>query len=804
MDVLWQDIRFALRTLVKNPGFTAIAVLTLALGIGANASIFSVLNGVLLRPLRYKDPDKLITFRTDFRGNNRQPGLSGAEVLKIHEQSRQIEDVAIIVRVDASLTGEQMEPLVGARISENFLPVLGVSPMLGRNLDVKVDRGTAHPNGVIISYDLWKKVFNADPKAVGRPIEINNYNTTVVGVMPRDFRLHFGPGVIIPSNVDIYFPGDITPQSVRGNSVDHYIVSVGRLKPGVTFAQAQQEIDGIAEQVITQYPKSYEHSNLKIHLVALHADVVQDIKPAILAMLGAVIFVLLIGCSNVANMLLARGKAREKELVIRAALGAERTRIIRQLLTESLLLGLLGGVAGLLLASWGISFLLYLRPKNLPRQDDITLNWTVLVYALIVSVVAGLIFGLAPAWKATRFDINETLKEGVRGSGAGSGERLRGALVVAQVALSLILFVGAGLMIRTFANLNQVNLGFNPNNVLTFAVPLNSGTLQSPEARLTVYQNAMDRVKSLPGVESVGAVSPMPLSGALFQKTYASNEGSNHIRTAAFYAVLPGYFESMRIKLLYGRYFTDHDDRQNQNTIIVDSSLAEGNWPGENPVGKRILLNAKAWAEIIGVVEHVRMDGPLRESGEQIYLPYLSESNFIMTFTVRGKGDMTALVGPIRKEVEGLGGGRPINSIKMMNEYVADATADSRFALLLLSILAFVALVLCSVGLYAVMSYSVSQRVPEIGIRTALGARPADILKMIVGKGLTLTIIGVVVGLGGAFAITRLMTNLLFKVGATDPATFIGVAALLIAVGLTACFIPARRAARIDPMTALR
>ena len=383
---------------------------------------------------------------------------------------------------------------------------------------------------------------------------------------------------------------------------------------------------------------------------------------------------------------------------------------------------------------------------------------------------AGLIFGLVPAWKATKLDINQTLKEGGRSAGAASGERLRNVLVISQVALSLVLFVGAGLMIRTFAKLNQVNLGFNPHNVLTFEVPLNPWKFNSSESRFAIYKTAMDRVKTLPGVESIGAISPLPLSGAIFLNSYAAIESLNDVRSAAYYAVLPGYFESMQIKLLHGRYFTDRDhQQQEQNIVIVDNDFAERNWPGENPVGKRVVLNASGKhptpTEIVGVVEHVKMDGPRKESKEQMYLPYISESDFNMSFTVRSKGDPTKLSGAIRKEIESLGGGWPVNSFKTMDEYVADATADSRFALFLLGILALVALVLCSVGLYGVISYSVSQRVGEIGIRTALGAQPGDILRMVIGKGFLLTIIGVGLGLAGSFAITRLITNLLFGVG---------------------------------------
>ncbi len=467
METLWQDLRFGVRTLLRTPGFTVIAILTLALGIGANASIFSVVNATLLRPLPYKDPDKLLAIRPDFRGVKKLPGLGGAEVIDLHEQSRLIQDIAVIAPVYTSLTGEKMQQVQAASITESFLPLLGVSPLLGRNISEKLDNGPEFVSGVLISYELWKNTFNGDPNIIGRSIEVNNFNAAVVGVMPRGFRLYFGPDTNVPANIELFFPGELDANSLGKSRIYHDIVTVARLKQGATLAQAQQEVDAITQRLIDQYPKSYENSGLKFNLIPLHSDVVQAVRPSILALLGAVGFVLLIACSNVANMLLARGKTREKELVIRTALGAGRKRIIRQLLTESLLLSVIGGGAGLLLASWGINFLLYLRPAKLPRQEDIGIDGTVLLYTLLISMLAGLIFGLVPAWKTTRFDINETLKEGVRSSSASGGERLRSGLVIVQVALSLILFVGTGLMIRTFAKLHQVNLGFNHENILT-------------------------------------------------------------------------------------------------------------------------------------------------------------------------------------------------------------------------------------------------------------------------------------------------------------------------------------------------
>src|SRR5581483_4240833 len=504
-------------------------------------------------------------------------------------------------------------------------------------------------------YDLWKNTFNGDSGIIGRSIEVNNFNAAVVGVMPPGFRLYFGPDTNVPSKIDLFFPGDLDLGQSR---IHHDIVTIARLKKGATIAQAQQEVDAIAGRLIQQYPKSYENSGLKFNLIPLQSEVVQQIRSSILALLGAVGFVLLIACSNIANMLLARGKAREKELVIRAALGAGRQRIIRQLLTESFLLSVIGGGAGLLLATRGIHFLLYLRPAKLPRQEDIAIDGTVLLYTLAISVLAGLIFGLVPAWKTTRFNINDTLKEGVRSSSAAGGERLRNGLVVVQVALSLILFVGTGLMIRTFARLHQVNLGFNYENVLTLQANLVPMKINHADTRVAYFRTALEKIKSLPGVQSVGGIYPLPLGGQQSLNAYALAESPENIKSASYFTTMPGYFETMQIRLLSGRFFNDHDNDEYKAIAIIDKNFAESNWPGQDPIGRKIVLSANSKrpqiANVMGVVDHVKMDGLREDNRPQIYVPYISSAGDGLTLTVRTKGNPLSLTSLAKKEIEGI------------------------------------------------------------------------------------------------------------------------------------------------------
>ena len=801
METLFQDLRYGIRALLKSPGFTAVAGITLALGIGANTAIFSVVNGVLLKSLPYKNPEHLALIRLDWRGVTGRAELAPAEVLDFREQARLCEGFEVISPNNISLTGEEMEKIRGMTISQGFIPLLGIQPVLGRNLSEKEEKS------VLISYELWQRRFGGDKRILERDIEINNFKARVAGVMPQGFRLYLGPGTNVPAQIDLYFLGSFSEGSLGTSRNYRGMTTVTRLKPGVTFEQAQSEIDAVSARWLKQYPKVYENGGVKFHLTPLHQDLVQKVKPTILVLLGAVSFVLLIACTNVANLLLTRTNAREKELAIRCALGAGRKRILRQLVTENLLLTLVGGASGLLVAVWGINLLLFLRPADLPRQEAIGIDGPVLAATLVVSLLAGITLGLIPAWQATKADLNEGLKDARRLSGS-SKSRLRNVLVISEVALSFVLLVGAGLMIRTFRKLNRVDLGFNSDQVLTLQVNLRPSSFTSFESRWQFYQQALEKVRALPGVESTSGINPLPLSGVELIDSYALNETTEVSLSASFHTVLPDYFRSMKIRMLAGRDFTPIDNEQKLPLAIIDETLVKQEWPNENPLGRKILLwprtERQRWTEIVGVVEHVKAGGFQEDGRPQIYLPYLSYPLFDLTLIARTKTEPLMLASVMKKEVENLGTQRPVHTIRALNEYVSDQLAKTRFALVLISILASIALILCLVGLYSVIAYSVKQRTHEIGIRLALGAQACDVLGLVLRQGLVLITVGVGAGLTGALALTRLMLSLLYEVKPTDTATFVGVALLLTAVAVIACWLPARRASRVDPMVALR
>ena len=798
---LWQDLRFGARMLAKQPGFTLIAVLTLALGIGANTAIFSVANGMLLKPLPFKNPEQLSLIRLDWRGVQGRPRIAAAEVLDFRQQTQLFAGFDVVALSNLSLTGDDMEKIPSATIGEGLLPLLGVTPLLGRNFSDKTVSGQV----VMISYELWQRRFGGDPGMAGRKIEVNNFSATVLGVLPQGFKLQLRPGTDVPEQIDLYYPGAFNDNSLGTGRRDHSLITVARLKPGVSFAQAQSEIDAIAARLAQQYPQVYDGGGVRFHLVPLHKDLVQKAKPAILALLGAVGFVLLIACANVANLILARTDARTKELAIRRALGAGRPRIIRQLVTENLLLALLGGAGGLLAASWGVKALLLLWPDNLPRRESIGIDGTVLAATLGLSLLAGLGLGLILAWQATKADVNAGLKEGGRQSSRGRG-RLRNGLVIVEVALSLVLLLGTGLMIRTFVKLNQLDWEFNPGNLLTLQVNLRPRSFKEDESRWRFYQQALEKVRALPGVDAVSGVSLLPLSGSGALAQYALDEASAF--TVSSQTVLPDYFGVMGIRLLAGRTFTPLEMEQKLPLVVVDENLTRQLWPNENPIGKKLLRRPRTpeqqWVEVIGVVNHVRANDFRADNQPQLYQPYTTSGLFDMSLVVRTKVEPFALGAAIKKAVEQLGTERPVHGIRLMNDYVAGQLAETRFALSLIGLLAALALILCLVGLYSVIAYTVSQRTHEIGIRLALGAQGRDVLRLVLGQGMTLVLLGVLAGVAGALALTRALTSLLFGVSATDPLTFAIVVLLLSAVALVACYLPARRATKVDPLIALR
>ncbi len=800
---LWQDLRFGARMLLKHPGFSLIAVLTLALGIGANTAIFSVANTVLLRPLPFKDPERLALLRLDWRGVQGRPRIAAAEVLDFRQQTRLFEGFDVITASSLSLTGDEMEKVPSATIGEGLLPLLGVRPVLGRNFSEKQEGGQV----VMIGYELWQRRYGGDPQIVGRKIEVNNFSATVLGVMPQGFKLHLGPGTNLPEQIDLYYPGAFNDNNLGTGRGDHSLTTVARLKPGVTFAQAQSEIDSIAANLAREYPQVYDGGNVRFHLMPLHQDLVQKAKPTILALLGAVGFVLLIACANVANLILARADARTKELAIRRALGASRSRIIRQFVAENLLLSLSGGAGGLLAAMWCMTALFHIWPANLPRRESIGVDTTVLAATLLISLGIGLGLGLILAWQMTRADVNAGLKESGRQSSRGRNWVSNG-LVVAQVALSLALLLGAGLMIRTFVKLNRLDWGFDPNQLLTLQVNLRPRDFREQQSRWQFYQQALAMVRALPGVEAVSGVSPLPLTSSAALEQYAVDETAATTFPISSHTILPDYFSAMGIRVLAGRAFTPLDMEQQLPLTVIDANLARRLWTGENPIGKKLLRRPRTpeqqWVEVIGVVEHTKASG-FREDGQpQIYIPYSNTGLFDLSVVVRAKTEPYALGLAVKKEIERLGTKRPVHSIRTMNEYVAQQLSETRFALTLIGLLAALALALCVVGLYSVISYTVSQRTHEIGIRVALGAQRGDVLKLIIKQGLKLTLLGIGIGLTSALALTRLLNNLLFNVSATDPLTFAGIAVLLLLVASPACWLPARRATQVDPLVALR
>ncbi len=807
MQNIWQDMRFAIRMLGKRPGFTVVAVLALALGIGANSAIFSVFNTVLLRPLAYREPDRLVLIWTRFLPDLPQNWVSGPEVIDFRERNNSFDDIAALSWPNFNLTGAgEPEQLQGGAVTANLFPLLGVTPLHGRAFRPEEDQPGAG-QVAILSHGLWQRRFGGDPQMVGKTISLDGRTFTVVGIMQPDFGI-LPPDAQSPKEVDLWTPfATDFKQMSRGS---HFLRVIARVKPGVTLAQARADMDAVAEQMDQAF---YQNFGFGATVAPLHGHVVRDIRPALWVLLGAVGFVLLIACANVANLLLANAVAREKEIAVRAALGAGRWRIIRQLLIESATLGLGSGMLGLLMAYFGLKALVALAPENLPRVGEIAIDWRVLAFTLGVSLLTGLIFGLAPAWQASKLDFHDALKEGGRGAGGGArGQRVRSALVVAEVAMSLVLLAGAGLMVRSFLRLQDVNPGFDPDNVLTMRLQLPQSKYSTPEQVVQFFQSLVERVKTLPGVENAGVVSNLPMSGAYSSGTtsvetpQASQDNSSF--EADWRRVSPDYHRTMNVALSRGRYFGEQDKADGPQVVIVDESFAKRFWPGGDPIGQRIKRGPRQsdqpWRTIVGVVRHVKDYGLNEEGRERVYFPLSQFSTNSVYLTARTKGDPLATAGAVRGAVWGIDPSQPVSRVRAMDEYVYSSAAQPRFNTLLLAVFATVALILAAIGVYGVMNYSVSQRTHEIGIRMAMGGEAKHIIKLVVGQGLKLVGVGVAVGVAGALAITRLMSGLLFDVSASDPLTFAAIALLLIAVAILACYIPARRATKVDPMIALR
>jgi putative ABC transport system permease protein len=800
MTRLFQDLRYATRQLRKSAGFTVVAVTTLALGIGANTAVFSVVDRVLLHPLPYPDSDRIVKVSQTFEGISTD-NASPANYLDWVSQNQIFDEMAASRGWQGSLsTGDRPELVKGSMTTPSFFPLFGVAPILGRGLQASDARpGSDHV--VVLGYGLWQRYFAADRAIIGRGIRLNGEQYNVVGVMPPDFSADEYGELWLPSPWGVPthpLVPDKDPRQFRGRN---YLEVWARLKPGVTMQQARVELDTIGRRLETQYPDS--NGEVGVTFLPLHEYIVGEIRPVLLVLLGAVVIVLLIGCANVANLLLARATARSKEISIRTALGASRSRLLRQLLTESFLLTLVGGVFGFLLAVLAVPSLLALSPPDIRQFKQVGINPGVLGFSFLTSVACGVLFGLLPALQSSRSRPNESLKEGERGSTANRG-RTRSALVVAEIGLSLVLLVGAGLLFRSFARLMEVNVGFDPDHLLTFNLGLPSST--DPVRQLAFYQQVVQRLQALPGVEAVGAVSRLPLSGGNSSRSF-NVPGVEKGYDADIRVSTPDYFRAMRIPLLKGRSFSESDFDSSLNIAVVNDALARTVFPGQDPIGKQLTHFGpdNLTLQIIGVVGNVRHVGLDADPHSEIY-QLLGQAQWPSMFVAirSAASDATSLTSAAQNVVWSVNKGVPLANVRTMQDLIANSVQRRRFSMLLLTIFAAVAMLLAAIGLYGVMSYSVAQRTHEIGIRMALGARRPDVLALVVKQGMALALMGIAAGAMISLAMTRLISGMLFGITATDPLTFAGVAALLGAVAFLANYLPARRASRVDPMVALR
>src|SRR5262245_16456763 len=803
-DEMIQDLRFGFRMLLKNPGFTFVAVLTLALGIGANTAIFSVVNAVVSRPLPYPEPERLIRLWESNPGRGwPEFSASAPNFADWRKQQTVFEQLAAYEFGVNNFTGSgEPERVATLGVTANLFPTLGTPPALGRNF-LPEEEQPGRQRVVILSDGLWQRRFGADPQLIGRQIQLSGESYTVVGVMP--------PGFQFMRNTEVWTPLRLDPAVApwHANRSHHNIHVIGRLEPGVSLAQAQAAMDVIARQLEQQYPKS--NAGWGVLLRTFYDWIVpEQIRRSVLVLFAAVGFVLLIACANVANLMLARASTRRREMAIRAALGAGRLRVMRQLLTESLLLATLGGLAGALLARWGAQLIKASTSLNMPRLDETRLDLRALGFTLIVSLLTGLIFGLAPAWQASRLDLNETLKEGGR-SGGGARRGFRGALVVVEVALSLVLLLGAGLMIRSFSNLQNAPLGFAPENVLTMQINLPGSKYGEKAQRGAFYNQLLERMRSAPGVVDAAAVTQLPLhSGASWSQEItleARDAAPSDVKMSArTFAATPRYFQTMGIPLLQGRDFTEQDSGDGPLNFIVSESFARRFWPNENPIGKRFRASPSfdIFGTVVGVIGNVRNVSLESEGGPAFYFSYGRIGMPSLAVVVRTVAPPESMTAALRAPIASLDRDLPVYNVRTLDQLVYNSAGLPRLQTALLSFFGAIALLLAAIGVYGVMAYAISQRMREIGLRMALGAQTRDVLKLVVRQGLALSLIGVAIGLALAFGLTRFLSGLLYQVSATDALTFALIPLLLVGVTLLACYLPARRAIKMDPLLALR
>jgi putative ABC transport system permease protein len=807
MHTLWQDLRFGARMLLKNPLVTLVAVIALTLGIGANTAIFSVVQGVLLSSLPYTDAEKLVIV-WEKKPTKQQNTINLGNFFDWKDQNKVFTDMAAFFDLSGSLTSDgEPEQVPGQIATTNLFSLLGVNPVLGRTF-APDDGKPGQPNVVVISYGFWQRRFGGDGQVIGRKIKLNNQEVTVIGVLPAGFGWHLQKGSMASKPAEMWSPWQVSNETRQRQG--RFASAVARLKPGVTFAQAQAEMDTIGARLEKEYPEF--NTQWGVNVVPLRTQFTGEIRRPLLILLGAVGFVLLIACANVANLLLARAAARKKEIAVRAGLGASRSRIARQLLTESLLLSAIGGILGLLLAWWGTRALIALSPPALMDLHDVGVNLPVLAFALGVSLLTGIIFGLVPALEAARFDLQESLKEGGKNiGGSARSHRFRNLFVVMQVALALVLLVGAGLLLKSLNRLQSVDPGFNPKNVLTMRVSLPMEKYDSESKRVDFFKRAVEQVQALPGVEAAGATNFLPFdgphsgTGVEIQGEPKRPPGQELI--TGICVTDANYFQAMQIPLKRGRLFTSQEATEMRHVVVVNETFVRKNLAGLDPIGKRVTIDMKddnVPTEIVGIVGDNKHMGLDSEIEPMAYWPHPELTYPFMTLVIRTRGEATNIGPAARGVIHNLDPQQPVGDMSTMEGLLAKSVVRSRFNTTLLSVFSLVALVMAAVGIYGVMSYSVLQRTHEIGVRMALGAQNSDVLSLVVKQGVVLGLVGVAAGLIASFALTRLIVTLLFEVTATDASTFCAVAVGLFAITLVACYIPARRATKVDPLVALR
>jgi putative ABC transport system permease protein len=800
--MLVQDLRYNLRVLRKNPGFTAVIIFTLALGIGATTAIFSVVNVVLLRPLPYDNPDQLVIVWGTQPQLDKAP-FSPADFIDVKRRNHVFDQIAAYQAQNFNLTGTaDAVRLRGAVLSPEIVPMLGIKMAEGRGF--LPEEGKPGNNQVaVISHGLWQRSFGSDPRLLGQSLTLNGKAYTVVGILPVDSQFL--------SWSEVWVPMALTGEQENMRET-HSLNVMARLKQGVSIEQAQAEITSISKQLEQEYPQSNSGNGMR--LVPLREQIVGDIRPVLLVLLGVVAGVLLIACANVANLLLSRAAMRQKEIGIRIALGASRWQVIRQLLNESILFGVAGGLLGLLIAYGGVKLLIAFGPTNIPRLKEIGVDGRVLLFALALSILTSVLFGLVPALQASKPNLNDSLKKG-GGSSSARGvynQRHRALLVIVEVALALVLTIGAGLLVRSFLTIQRINPGFDPQNVLSMRIALPAAKYPEVGKRAVFYQQVLERIKNLPGVVSAGAITDLPLSGPGSSTSFSIKElpSDDQNPLTEYRVITPEYLSAMSIPLLRGRYFTETDRDKNPGVVIINETLARRFFPNQDPLGKHLVLSGPPdEREIVGVASDVRDYGLDAEVKPEVYIPYTQSTPAYLqygalTLVVRTATDPHTLTGAIRGEVSSMDKDQPVYNVKTMQEVLSESVAQRLFNMFLISIFAVVALILAAVGIYGVIAYSVAQRTHEIGIRMALGAQPKDVFKLVVGQGMMQALIGIVIGLAAAFALTRVMSSLLYGISPLDPATFGGLTILLTVVALLACYIPTRKAVRINPIIALR